>query len=87
MPTRYRQPESYGPEAPPPLEERTMVPCLYVTGAAIEVTPHVMRLVGWVELPDLGGETVERRICVRFAMPIEAAVQLKNAMKDVLPKR
>lgn len=57
-----------------PLTEPVTVNCLYLTGAAIEVTRHVARTVGWVALPDqTGGEAKERRVAVRFAMPIDAA--------------
>ena len=61
---------------PPPLTEPLIVSCIFVTGAAVERTQHVVRLVGWLTTPDLGGEAIERRIVVRFAMPIDAARRL-----------
>jgi hypothetical protein len=54
----------------PPLTEPVTVQCLYVTGIAIEVSRQVARLIGWVSLPDLGGQTTERRIVVRLAMAL-----------------
>jgi len=63
-----------------PLVEHVQVPCLYVTGLAIEADDHVVRLVGWVAMPDLGGETVERRIVARLAMPIITARRMRDAL-------
>lgn len=70
----------------PPLTEDTGVPCLFVTGAAVEVTRYVMRVVGWVLLPEIGGETEERRIVVRFAMPLDKARVLMSDMQSVIRK-
>lgn len=69
---------------PPPLTEPVIIPCLYVTGLAVEVTRHAVRLVGFVELPDLGGETHERRIAGRLAMTLEAALALRDDLSAVL---
>jgi hypothetical protein len=69
-----------------PLTEAVPVPCLFVTGASIEVTEHIMRFIGWVHLPDLGGETDERRIVVRFAMPIDVARRLRDDLTGMLRK-
>jgi hypothetical protein len=55
-----------------PLTEPAPITCVYITGAAIEVTRHVARTVGWAALPALDGAK-ERRIEIRFAMPIDAA--------------
>jgi hypothetical protein len=71
----------YIPE--PPLTEPLIVSCVYITGAAVEAAKHVVRVVGWVQLPQLGGEMDERRISVRFAMPIDAA----RALRDDLNKK
>ena len=64
----------------PPLNEPLIVPCLFVTGAAVERTQHVVRLVGWLATPDFGGETRERRIVVRIALPLDAARKLAREM-------
>lgn len=50
-----------------PMTEPIVVPCLHLTGMGIEFSPTGVRFVGWVNLPDLGGETRERRIAIRFA--------------------
>lgn len=69
-----------------PLTEPYQVDCVFITGAAIEVSRHVMRLIGWASLPNLGGEMDERRIMVRFAMPIDAARRLRDDMRLGLPR-
>lgn len=70
-----------------PLNEPVVITCVYITGAAVEATPNIMRLVGWVTMPELGGsETNERRVAVRFAMPISAANKLRRDLHDVLKR-
>lgn len=70
----------------PPLSEPLVVPCLFITGMAIEPSDYVIRLVGWVQLPMLGGEADERRIVIRFVMPIDAARGLRNGLTKVFRK-
>lgn len=53
----------------PPLTEPVIITCVFVTGTAVEVANNHIRIVGWVQMPAIGGETEERRIAVRFAMP------------------
>jgi hypothetical protein len=62
-------------EPEPPLTEPNIVDCLLVTGCAVHADEHVVRLTGWSFMPYLGGEAemAERRVVVRFAMPIGAA--------------
>ncbi len=71
----------------PPLTEPHVVTCVYVTGVAIEVSRHVVRFIGWTQLPNLGGEMDERRIVVRFAMPVNAAKQLLRDLNSMLNGR
>ena len=68
----------HDPEAP--LTEPLIVSCVFVSGAAVERTQHIVRVVGWMNTPHLGGETEERRIVVRFAMPIDAARTLQREL-------
>ena len=68
----------------PPLTEPEIVPCLFITGGAIEAGESTLRLVGWVQLPALGGETEERRIQVRLAMPLGAAMTLHRDLTKEL---
>lgn len=70
--------------AEPVLTEPVIIPCVYLTGAAVEVSRHSVRLIGWVDLPDLGGETTERRIQVRAAMTVGAARVLRDDLVKVL---
>lgn len=73
---------THAPE--PPLTEPLIVPCLFVTGAAIERTAHVIRIIGWTATPSLGGEMEERRIVVRFAIPLDAARWLRDQLAKAL---
>lgn len=68
----------------PPLTEPIVISCVYVTGTAIDLSEHVVRIVGWVHVPNIGGEAEERRITVRFAMPIDAARALREGMNKAL---
>lgn len=68
----------------PPLTEPLIVPCLFVTGAAIERTQHVVRLVGWLTTLDLGGEAQERRIVARCAMAIDTARKLAREISGAV---
>lgn len=69
-----------------PLTEPEIVPCLYVTGLAIEIADAVVRFVGWVHLPALGGETEERRIVVRFAVSNVQARNVQAVLKKGLAR-
>lgn len=51
-----------------PLTEPEIIQCLYITGIGIEIADAVVRLVGWVSVPSMGGESEERRIVMRCAM-------------------
>lgn len=74
-----------GEHAPnPSLSEHVQVPCLFVTGIAVETTRHIVRFVGWVLLPNLGDGPDENRICIRFVMPKDAAIKLRDDLDSVL---
>lgn len=64
----------------PKLTEPAPVADVFVTGAAVESSKHVIRIVGWVELPFLSGEVEERRIIVRFVLPVDAAGRLVDEL-------
>jgi hypothetical protein len=64
----------------PPLTEPQCIKYLYLSGVAVEISAHTVAFTGWVDMPDLGPETDERRIVVRFAMPIDAARRLRNEL-------
>ncbi len=70
-----------------PLTEPVIVPCLYLTGGEIEIGAGVVRFVGWTQMPGLGGQTEERRIEVRFALPVEEARRLAAKLQHELRKR
>jgi hypothetical protein len=46
---------------------------LIVPGCAVDADEHDLRLTAWTNIPFLGGQEAERRVIVRFAMPINAA--------------
>jgi hypothetical protein len=68
-----------------PLTEPNTIPCLYITGIGLEIS-DVVRVVGWVHLPALGGETEERRIVVRFAISNTQARNLQTTLKKGLSR-
>jgi hypothetical protein len=69
-----------------PLTEPLIVSCLFVNGLAIQPEDGAIRFVGWVYAPNLGGQTEERRIVVRFAMPLHAAREMFDTLRKVLNK-
>jgi hypothetical protein len=70
----------------PPLTEPEIVQCLYVTGIGIEIADSVVRFVGWVSLPTLGGEMDERRIVMRCAMSNTQARNFSAVLKKGLTR-
>lgn len=60
----------------PPLTEPVIIPCLFISGGEIEFGEGVIRFVGWTQMPALGGQTEERRIEVRFAIPTHEGLRL-----------
>lgn len=71
----------------PPLTEPVPCPCLFVTGGAFEISDGSIRLVAWVEMPNLGGEMRERRIVARLAMSQATGLDVLAALSDILAKR
>jgi hypothetical protein len=66
-------------EPEPPLTEPEIITCEFATGCAVDADEHALRLTGWTFIPPyFGGECAERRIVVRFAMPIGAARALRT---------
>lgn len=63
-----------------PLTEPLVVPALYCTGVGIEFVPHAVQFVFWTHTPDLGGESQERRITARIALPEDAARAFAQTM-------
>lgn len=68
------------------LTEPEIIPCLYVTGLAIEIADSVVRLVGWVSLPNLGTEIEERRIVMRCAMSNSQARNFEAVLRKGLTR-
>jgi len=68
----------------PGLTENVQVPCLFVTGMAVETTRHIVRFVGWVLLPNLGSDPDENRLCVRFVMARDVAAKLRDDLDAIL---
>jgi hypothetical protein len=56
-----------------------------VTGCTVEADDHSARIIAWERIPDPGAEMQERRIVIRFAMPMPAARALKKALVDAPP--
>lgn len=72
-------------EATGVLTEPIPVPCLFVTGWDIETSRDgSVRLIGWVDLPYLGGQTRERRIVARYAMSDSIAREMMAKLRRKL---
>lgn len=70
-----------------PFTEPTEIACVYVSGAAIEVSRHTVQVIAWTDIPKLGGgEPDERRIILRFVMPIDAGAKLGDDLNGNLPR-
>jgi hypothetical protein len=81
------QPRSEDRAPEPPLSEPLIVPCLSVSGFAISAGVHVVHFVGWETTPEVEGDhPKERRIVVRFDMPLDTAGALRNALSKAIPK-
>lgn len=74
-------------EREPPLTEPKVVATIYMTGIKVDDGGHVLRFTGW-ELMDSEDEaTAERRVVLRFAMPIDEARKLMRELAKKLPGR
>lgn len=68
----------------PPLTEPVLISDVFATGAAVESDSYVVRIVGWVEIPHVSGVAEERRVVMRFVMPMAAARELRDALAERL---
>jgi hypothetical protein len=68
----------------PPFTEPVIIDCVYVNGIEVDAEDDVVRLTGWTNLPDLGGEMAERRIVSRLALAARAARDLRRKLNDRL---
>jgi hypothetical protein len=55
--------------------EPNLIDCVFLTGCAVDADEYARGFTGWTCMPSLGSEcdAPERRIIVRFAMPIGGA--------------
>jgi hypothetical protein len=67
-----------------PMTEPVIVPCLFITGMAFEVSHGSVRIVAWCEMPDLGGEMRERRVVARLAMAKRSARHMHALLDEML---
>lgn len=66
-----------------PLTEPEIVPCLFVTGNAVDTSTGCIRLIAWSHMPALGGEMEERRIVARIAMSEAIAHELYSQLHNI----
>lgn len=71
---------------PAPLSEPEIIPCLFISGLAVEISDSVVRLVGWVTLPALSAEGGERRVVIRCAMSNTHARHFQAALRKGLTR-
>jgi hypothetical protein len=57
-------------------------PCVLLTGAEVTTVKGVVTFVGWT---DIDGDYPERRIETRFAIPMDVAAELHEALAEHLP--
>lgn len=69
-----------------PLTEPTIVTSSFCTGTAVEARDTYVRIVGWEQLPDLGGEMQERRISCRTTLPTAVARELIRQLQRAVAK-
>lgn len=56
-----------------------------LTGLHVDVSRGYIEVIGWYELPRLGGsEAAERRIITRLAMTVPAMLSLHDQIKRVI---
>jgi hypothetical protein len=63
------------------LTEPVIIPCVLISGGTFEFSDGVIRFIGWVDVPYIGGQTRERRICVRFAMSEVTGRVIQSALR------
>lgn len=63
-----------------PFTEPFDIDCVFVTGIAIQLTRHVLQLVGWTELPSVDETEDERRVVMRIAVPLDVAADLQEKL-------
>jgi hypothetical protein len=73
-----------GNEPEAALTEPSLITCEFVTGCAVDADEHVLTFTGWIFTPHTEGNMPERRIIVRFAMPISAARALRSELNKKL---
>ncbi len=57
----------------PPFTEPELIPIVYISGGAVVVGDNLMTFTGWTDMSGIPGGENERRMQVRFAMPVSAA--------------
>jgi hypothetical protein len=82
---RFSNFTALGTEPEAPVNEPSIITCEFVTGCAVDADEHVLMFTGWTYIPCMGELTsAERRINVRFAMPISAARALRTELNKKL---
>jgi hypothetical protein len=65
----------------PPLIEPEIIQDVLLNGGAMTVEDGMLRVVGWIKpFWVAGGEPSERRVVVRFSMPLAAAQRFYKSM-------
>jgi hypothetical protein len=57
---------------------------VFLTGTSVQVSKHVMQVVGFECVPDLNGDDDESRVVARLAIPIDVAFDLHEKMGEML---
>jgi hypothetical protein len=68
-----------------PLAEPLIITCNYITGGRLWIDEgSILQFIGWITIPMMAGESDEKRIVTRLAMPIGVAKDLVADFKAML---
>lgn len=68
-------------DADAPLTEPEIIPCLFLTGTAVEIADGVVRITGWVQTA-CGGDMTERRVVTRIVLSDHQARHLMTKLRS-----
>lgn len=69
-----------------PLSEPLIIQCLSVSGVVVKTDDNVVNFVGWSATPTGDGNPPDRRIVIRFDMPVNAIRPLRDALTKAIPR-
>lgn len=68
------------------LTEPVIVQEVFITGTAVEAGSGYLRIIGWTQVPNLGGEMQESRIAVRAVGPTAVVRELGRQINTAIAR-